>query len=140
MEPATRGETSHMLLALPLSALELTFHIVQRASGKEALALPFRHIKDSHKCETVELDGDFSVATLETLLGVVLSAFGVLYGSQRWLDSLATGQLASSGTVMLAALPIIVGVQLLLSALNYDIQNAPRIPQAAFLGGPTEIE
>src|SRR5512139_647961 len=65
MEPATRGETSHMLLALHSSALELTFHVVQRAAGKEALALPFRHIKDSHKCETVELDGDFSVATLE---------------------------------------------------------------------------
>jgi hypothetical protein len=32
---------------------------------------------------------------------------------------------------MLAALPIIVGVQLLLSALNYDVTNVPVNPRIA---------
>jgi hypothetical protein len=29
---------------------------------------------------------------------------------------------------MVAALPIIVGIQFILNAINYDIQNIPRIP------------
>ena len=29
---------------------------------------------------------------------------------------------------MVAALPVIVGIQLMLNALNYDIQNVPRMP------------
>jgi dolichol-phosphate mannosyltransferase len=45
----------------------------------------------------------------------------------------------TSGAVMLAALPVLVGVQLLLGALNFDVQNVPREPLqrggTRFLGG-----
>ena len=34
----------------------------------------------------------------------------------------------TSGAVMLAALPVLIGVQLLLGALNYDVGNVPSIP------------
>ena len=40
---------------------------------------------------------------------------------------------------MLAALPVLVGVQLLLGALQFDIQNVPRTPlcaEPALAGGP----
>ncbi len=71
---------------------------------------------------------DFSVASLELLLSLPLLLFGLWQGVSGWLHSMQTGQLASSGTVMLAALPIILGTQLLLSFLNYDFQNSPRMP------------
>lgn len=69
---------------------------------------------------------DFSIASVELSLGLIALVFGVLFGTTAWINSLRTGVTASAGTVMLAALPIIVGVQLLLGFLNFDMQNAPR--------------
>ncbi|CAN7366217.1 glycosyltransferase family 2 protein [Aminobacter sp. LjRoot7] len=64
----------------------------------------------------------FSVASLELLLGVFLASFGFIYGVVHWgMETPAT-----AGTVMIAALPIIIGTQFLLAFLNYDIQSVPR--------------
>jgi len=71
---------------------------------------------------------DFSVASIEWVLGPLLIIFGVLFGSERWVASAAAGTTATAGTVMLAALPTIIGIQLFLSALNYDINNKPKLP------------
>lgn len=71
---------------------------------------------------------DFNVATVEMLLGIILLVFGIVVGVLHWIKSIETNTLASSGTVMLAALPVIIGTQLLLSALNFDIQNVPKRP------------
>ncbi|MDJ1181679.1 glycosyltransferase family 2 protein [Roseofilum casamattae] len=70
----------------------------------------------------------FSIASLELLLAIPLLLFGFGFGSVAWLNSFLTGEPATAGTVMLAALPIILGVQLILSFINYDIAIAPRIP------------
>jgi dolichol-phosphate mannosyltransferase len=67
---------------------------------------------------------NFSVASLELTIGVILIAFGVTYGLANWGRNVP----ATAGTVMMAALPILVGVQLLLAFLNYDIRSVPRIP------------
>ena len=40
----------------------------------------------------------------------------------------ATHQPATSGTVMLAALPILVGIQCLIAFLHYDVSNVPNEP------------
>jgi glycosyltransferase involved in cell wall biosynthesis len=69
---------------------------------------------------------DFNAGSVETLLGGALLIFGVIFGALRWTTGIINAEMASSGTVMLAALPVILGVQLLLSALYYDIQNQPR--------------
>jgi len=69
---------------------------------------------------------DFSVASLQLALGPVLIAAGIWVGVTHWLEGSRTGRLASSGTVMLAALPIIVGLQLFLSFLSFDMQNSPK--------------
>lgn len=69
---------------------------------------------------------DFSLASLEFLLGVTGLAFGAAFGFDQWFLSAHTGEPATAGTVMLSAMPIIVGVQLCLSAINYDIQSVPR--------------
>ena len=71
---------------------------------------------------------DFNAGSIETLLGVLLISSGSIFGLLRWISSAQTGIPASAGTVMLAALPIILGAQLILSALQYDVENQPRQP------------
>ena len=71
---------------------------------------------------------DFNIASIEAPIGLVALIFGVTFGSIHWVGSYVGEEYASAGTVMLAALPVIVGMQLLLSAFNYDIQNVPRTP------------
>ena len=71
---------------------------------------------------------DFNFASLHWLLGPVLVLFGIGFGAYEWMQSLQTGVTASAGTVMLSALPIIVGLQMLLSAFNFDVANVPRRP------------
>jgi hypothetical protein len=71
---------------------------------------------------------DMSIASFELIVGIAMFLFGVLFGGFAWTSSVQTGIPASSGTVMLAALPTILGVQFLLAFLNYDIQSIPRIP------------
>lgn len=75
---------------------------------------------------------DFNVASIELVLGIVLLLFGTLFGLEQWGQSVASGVAASAGTVMLSALPIIIGVQFLLSFLHYDVQAAPRSKRSAW--------
>lgn len=71
---------------------------------------------------------DFNIASLLFLLALPMLGFGVVFGITEWSKSIATGLTVSSGTVMLAALPAILGIQLLLTALQYDMSQQPRIP------------
>ena len=71
---------------------------------------------------------DFNVATLEMSIGFALFSFGITFGTWHWLTSAANNQFASTGTVMIASIPLILGFQLLLSALHFDIANIPRKP------------
>lgn len=77
---------------------------------------------------------DLSVASLELLFGVVLIAFGTSYGAYHWWQSIETGQGAPTGTIMLAAMPVLVGLQLVLAFLAYDIASVPRHPISDRLG------
>jgi dolichol-phosphate mannosyltransferase len=69
---------------------------------------------------------DFSVGSLYLIFGLPLFLFGLLYGLSEWVSYAQAGRFASAGTVMLAALPVIIGFQLLLSFLAYDVSNVPR--------------
>ncbi len=69
---------------------------------------------------------DLNIASVETILGFPLLLFGVFYGLS-WLHRPHIGP-APAGVVMLAALPVIIGVQFLLQAVNYDVQSAPSEP------------
>lgn len=71
---------------------------------------------------------DFHLASLQWLLGPSLMIFGSTFGLFKWHQSVTMGIEASSGTVMLAGLPLIIGLQLLLSALGFDIDNQPTTP------------
>lgn len=69
---------------------------------------------------------NFNVASIEIALALPLIGFGVWVGATRWLEGSARGVTASAGTVMLAALPVLIGIQLLLAFLSYDTANVPR--------------
>jgi hypothetical protein len=71
---------------------------------------------------------DFSPVSLFLVSGTFLSLFGILWGLAHWVRSSQTGIEASTGTVMIAVVPLILGVQLLLQAVSLDIQNTPKVP------------
>ena len=71
---------------------------------------------------------NFSIASVELVLGLALAVFGSSVGIVQWSRSIATGEPATSGTVMLAALPIVVAVQFLTAFFTYDTQDIPRVP------------
>ena len=67
----------------------------------------------------------FSVASVELVAGLLMLTFGVGFGASTWIGNSLTGQETSSGTVMVAALPALLGVQLLLAFLSADIASVP---------------
>lgn len=71
---------------------------------------------------------DFNGASMEMLIGTILILTGSIWGGLNWSLSLTTNVESSVGTVMLAVLPIILGFQLLLAALNFDMNNVPDAP------------
>ena len=71
---------------------------------------------------------DLSAASMQLVLGLVMLVFGVAFGLDAWRTSSAQGMETPAGTVMVAALPVFVGLQLLLSFLTQDIQSTPRVP------------
>ncbi|MEE9338681.1 MAG: glycosyltransferase family 2 protein [Methylococcaceae bacterium] len=71
---------------------------------------------------------DFNGASLEFVVGVLLLLGGGFWGVSHWIHSIFQQQYASTGTVMLAVLPIIMGFQLVLSAIQYDMTNVPVEP------------
>lgn len=71
---------------------------------------------------------DFNAASVELIAGTGLLSFGFVYGVWHWLEASRTSTPASTGVVMLAALPVILGFQLLLAALSHDVSAVPQKP------------
>lgn len=70
---------------------------------------------------------DLSAASFELLAGLALVLFGFIFGLTQWQTSLSHQMVSSAGTVMLAALPLLLGVQLLLAFVAQDIQSVPKL-------------
>ncbi|HEY3645306.1 MAG TPA: glycosyltransferase family 2 protein [Gammaproteobacteria bacterium] len=69
----------------------------------------------------------FSIASVQLVLGLVLTVFGVSFSIAKWALAQGRGEFASAGTVMIGGLSIILGFQLLLSFLNEDMRGQPRV-------------
>lgn len=69
---------------------------------------------------------DMSIASVELPVGIIMLAVGGVFGLVHWASSLKSGIATPAGTVMLAALPIIVGVQFVLSFIGHDVAATPR--------------
>jgi len=71
---------------------------------------------------------DFGIFSILLVLGLGFSLFGLLFGLYHWYLSFLTATPASTGTVMVAVLPLILGSQLLIQAMIVDMQNTPSKP------------
>ncbi len=76
---------------------------------------------------------DLSLASLQLVAGTALFGFGLVFGLYHWWSA-PPDQLVPTGTIMIAALTFLIGFQLVLSFLNYDISSSPREPLHPFLG------
>jgi len=76
---------------------------------------------------------DFDLESLNLAVGLPLLIAGILFGAWKWIWYASHSLPAPTGTVVLAALMIMLGVQLLLSAANLDLEAVPRDP---INGGP----
>lgn len=72
---------------------------------------------------------ELNIASLELPAGVLLFMFGVFFGLTRWADAASNGIPATAGTVMLSAVPVILGFQLILAFVSYDINSVPKTPK-----------
>ena len=71
---------------------------------------------------------DLSLASIQLPLGLFLLFFGIGFGGYQWVESARASLPTSAGTVMLAALPLLVGVQLVLAFIGFDVASVPRRP------------
>ena len=70
---------------------------------------------------------DLSLASIELPLGLLMILFGISYGGYHWLISAEIGVATSAGTAMLAAMSTLMGLQLVLAFIGYDIPLVPKI-------------
>ncbi|MFC5461345.1 glycosyltransferase family 2 protein [Massilia niabensis] len=71
---------------------------------------------------------NMSLASIELPLGLVLFVTGSVYGVVHWIESSRAGVETPAGTVMLAAMPMLMGMQLVLAFLSNDIASVPKRP------------
>lgn len=71
---------------------------------------------------------DFNAGSLFLVAGVPLFAFGGIFGAWRWWYGILTHTPTLTGTVMLAVVPLVIGFQLLLSFIQFDVANTPNKP------------
>lgn len=72
---------------------------------------------------------EWNVGSFELPLGFMLTVFGIWFGLSSYLAASAAGVATTAGQVTASAVALILGAQLLLSFLSYDVQSEPRIPR-----------
>lgn len=109
MAPSYAGETSSLSPAW--SALEFLPRLAARAARRVLVTYFLR---------------DFTVVSIFLLFGLPLFGFGVGFSAWHWWRSFQTLAPTPTGTIVLGALAIALGFELLLQALVADVQNEPR--------------
>lgn len=69
---------------------------------------------------------DFNMLSLYLVVGLPMLFFGIVFGSIKWIEAIVSNIETSTGTIMLAVLPIILGTQFILQAIQIDMNNIPR--------------
>ena len=72
---------------------------------------------------------EWSIGSLELPLGLGALIFGLWFGVSSFLSAAGAGRATTAGQATMSAITIILGVQLLLSFLSYDIQSEPKVPK-----------
>ncbi|MCX2545080.1 glycosyltransferase family 2 protein [Pseudomonas sp. COW5] len=71
---------------------------------------------------------NMSLASIELPLGVLMLTAGTVFGVSHWMSSIGSGIPTPAGTVMLSALPIILGTQFILAFIGHDVAAVPKRP------------
>lgn len=71
---------------------------------------------------------DINAVSFLLSVGSFLTLFGVGYGGYHWYVARVTGSVTFPGTIALALLPTILGVQMLLQSILLDIMDKPAAP------------
>ncbi len=66
---------------------------------------------------------EFNIFSIYLLIGLPLLLFGLVFGLLNWIKYAEIGIAAPTGTVMIATLAIVLGFQLLLSVIQYDVSS-----------------
>ena len=91
---------------------------------------PWKHFKNFHKRLFYNYYlRDVSAASIELPLGMILWWFGLIFGISSYNQSIATGVAATTGTVMISVVPLILGFQLLLAFVSHDVSAVPTRPR-----------
>ncbi len=95
--------------------------------GKTLISFPFLHARNLSKRIVYNyiLRG-FSAASLSLIFGLPMMLFGIAFGINAWVESALTSVPATAGTVMLSAVPLLMGFQLILSFLQHDVASEPK--------------
>jgi glycosyltransferase involved in cell wall biosynthesis len=75
---------------------------------------------------------DFNAGTIQLLFGLITLVAGFAFGIYHWRSSYKEMVATPTGTIMISALLVILGFQLLLGVLNFDVQNTPKTPLQKF--------
>ena len=117
------------IIELPMIAVYDSQQTSNLSELQALLTFPYLHFKNFLKriCYSYFLR-NFSAASINLISGFLLFMGGILFGLWRWWIVFKIQVPASAGTVMLAALPMLVGFQLLLNFLAYDMASTPATP------------
>jgi glycosyltransferase involved in cell wall biosynthesis len=88
---------------------------------KALIHFPYKHFRNLLKriFYTYYLK-DFNMASIELPLGVFLSSAGVVIGAYSWFEAVVSGTPTPPGTLILVAVCLLAGLQLVLAFLSYD--------------------
>lgn len=109
MEARYGDEVSH--LSLPRALFEFPLRHLANAARRVFYNYFFR---------------EMSVGSMELLAAVALLGFGAAFGGLHWAASAQAGVATPVGTIMIATVAVISGLQFLLAFLSYDVSSVPR--------------
>ena len=72
---------------------------------------------------------DFTMESIYLLIGLPLFLSGIIYGGYNWVYYSLKGVGAPTGTVVISALLLILGFQIILSAVEMDLRSTPCKPR-----------
>jgi glycosyltransferase involved in cell wall biosynthesis len=71
---------------------------------------------------------NMSIASIELPLGLILVSFGTIFGATEWVSHAHLHIPTPTGTIMIAALSSLMGLQFIMAFLNYDISSVCKYP------------
>jgi glycosyltransferase involved in cell wall biosynthesis len=92
-------------------------------------SFPFRLLKALfRRIHTQYYLYNFTFVSIAILFSTLALLFGFIWGVCYWVKSVQTGIPSTTGTVLIAVLPIIIGMQLIFQAIAEDIRDIPTDP------------